>query len=174
MNKFEQYRWDAQRLSLEFYNTLDKQIILEERKEVITSPEERISLKREFEELHQDFLDLALMMSPLYGIDANTIVEIPDPERNINTQISNLTKASEKEAELIFYKHIFPLHMEELDLSTKESRRRDFVILTIGIVVSVVLFLISTLISTLLTPTGIGELTNKVDKIGVKMEAFEE
>lgn len=64
--------------------------------------------------------------------------------------------------------------MEELDLSTKESRRRDFVILTIGIVVSVVLFLISTLISTLLTPTGIGELTNKVDKIGVKMEAFEE
>lgn len=68
MNKFEQYRWDAQRLSLEFYNTLDKQIILEERKEVITSPEERISLKREFEELHQDFLDLALMMSPLYGM----------------------------------------------------------------------------------------------------------
>lgn len=172
MNKFEQYRWDAKKLSLEFYNTLNKQIILEERKKVITSPEKRISLKREFEELHQDFLDLALMMSPLYGIDADTIVEIsdPDPERNINTKISNLTKASEKEAELIFYKHIFPLHMEELDLSTKESRRRDFVILTIGIVVSVVLFLISTL----LTPTGIGELTNKVDKIGVKMEAFEE
>ncbi|KGN92337.1 hypothetical protein [Porphyromonas gulae] len=168
MNRFEEYRWDAKRLSLEFYNTLNKQFELEERKKVTISPEERISLKREFEELHQDFLDLALMMSPLYGIDENTIVEIP--ERSIPTKISNLTKASEKEAELIFYRHIFPLHMEELDLSTKKSKRRDFIILTIGIMVSVILFLISTF---LLPPTRMDELINKIDGIYTKIEVFE-
>lgn len=168
MNRFEEYRWDAQRLSLEFYNTLNKQFELEERKKVTIFPEERISLKREFEELHQDFLDLALMMSPLYGIDENTIVDIP--ERSIPTKISNLTKASEKEAELIFYRHIFPLHMEELDLSTKKSRRRDFIILTIGIMVSVILFLISTF---LLPPTRMDELINKIDGIYTKIEVFE-